>query len=81
MQKKLILLKCIDLTVSNEMAASQNPIQGSLFAENVKEVIAEAEQLNGSQTFNDKLDYRVAPFHFPTINYQIFMHTICKYFK
>ena len=34
MQKKLILLGCVDQTVSNEMAASQNPIQGSLFGEN-----------------------------------------------
>ena len=46
MQKKLILLRCIDQTVSNEMAASQNPIQGSLFGENEHSDINEAEKFN-----------------------------------
>ena len=50
MQKKLILLGCIDQTVSNEMAASQNPIQGSLFGENEHIDINDAEKLNSSKT-------------------------------
>ena len=58
MQKKLILLGCVDQTVSNEMAASQNPIQGSLFGENEHIDINEAEKLNSSETSNGNLSYQ-----------------------
>ena len=55
MQKKLILLRCIDQTVSNEMAASQNPIQGSLFGGNEHSDNNEAEKLHCSETSNENL--------------------------
>ena len=58
MQKKLILLGCVDQTVSNEMAASQNPIQGSLFGENEHIDINEAEKLNISETSNGNLSHQ-----------------------
>ena len=35
------------------MAASQNPIQGSLFGENDKSNIVETEQTNASQALNE----------------------------
>ena len=55
MQKKLILLRCIDETVRNEMAASQNPIQGSLFKENEHRNISDAKKLNSSEPSNGNL--------------------------
>ena len=58
MQKKLILLRCVDQTMSNEMAASQNPIQGSLFGENEHIDINDAEKLNTSKTSNGNLSHQ-----------------------
>ena len=58
MQKKLIILRCIDLTVRNEMAASQNPIQGSLFGRNKHIDINEAEKLKSSETSNGNLSHQ-----------------------
>ena len=45
-------------TVSNEMAASQNPIQGSLFGENEHNNINEAEKLNSSEPSNENLSHQ-----------------------
>ena len=39
----------------NEMAASQNPIQGSLFGENESSEINEAQKLKSSDTSNGNL--------------------------
>ena len=55
MQKKLTLLRCIEKAVRNEMAASQNPIQGSLFKGNEHNDISEAEKFNSSETSNRNL--------------------------
>ena len=58
MQKKLILLRCIDQTVRNEMAASQNPIQGSLFGGNEHSDINEADNHNSEETSNGNLSHQ-----------------------
>ena len=55
MQKKLILLICIDWIVRNQMAASQNPIQGSLFGENKHSDVNESGKTNTSQVSNKNL--------------------------
>ncbi len=58
MQKKLILLRWIDETVRNEMAASQNSIQGSLFWGTEHSDISEAEKLNSSESSNGNLSHQ-----------------------
>ncbi|AIQ98291.1 DNA mismatch repair protein MutS [Prochlorococcus sp. MIT 0801] len=44
--------------MSNEMAASQNPIQGSLFGENEHIDINDAERLNSSEASNGNLSHQ-----------------------
>ena len=60
MQKKLILLRCIDYAVRDAMAASQNPLQGSLFREKeqidyIKNAGTDAEKLSNENLSNQQL--------------------------